>query len=335
MIWLFFFAIAAVLVYASSKLTVYADALAEEFGLARSWMGLLVVGLVTSLPELATTLSSIVKVNAPNMALGNIFGSVMFNLLILVVTDIVFRKGGLLRFMDRENIWSAGFDIAVLVLMLAGMLLPIHGRLGSVSFCWGSPAVLVVGMFAFWLTYKLQHGPVEGEGVLAEAELPGKKKVVLPSFLFSAAGVVVCGYALAVTGDKLAASTGMSHNFVGSLFLAIATSLPELIVSFTAIRMGAYELMLGNVLGSNIWNVMIVACADFAYTREGLAIPGNLGWDQVYSGGIGILTTMVVIGFLLRKKPEKSRFAVGYESLVILALYVLCLGGLYFWGGAL
>ncbi len=93
--------------------------------------------------------------------------------------------------------------------------------------------------------------------------------------------------------------------------------------------------MLGNILGSNIWNVMIVACADWAYTPEALSIPENLGWDQIFTGVLGLLATGVVIVVLKRKEPIKSRWLMGYESIAIFLLYALCLVGLYSWGSAL
>ncbi len=331
MIWVIFFAIAAVLVYAASKLTVLADQLAEEFGLTKSWVGLLVVGLVTSLPEIATTLSSVTGVGEPDLALGNVFGSIIFNLAILGICDMAFRKHGLLRLVGGQHMLAAKIDVLMLVLVIGALLIPLKWTVGGLQFAVGSAVVMLAGILGFWLTYQAQHGDEEQPSFEIPAHDEGRH--VLWKFLGAAATVVICGYALAVTGDKLAAATGLSLTFVGTLFLAVATSLPELIVSITAIRIGAYDLMLGNILGSNIWNVMIIALADFGYAREPLRIPVNLGWGQVFSGVIGIIATMAVIAVLARGRTEPKRAFAAPESLILVALYLGCLAGLFFGRG--
>ena len=329
-IWIIFLIIASALVFAASRLTVYADRLAEQFGLTRSWMGLLVVGLVTSLPEIATTLSAITKVGRPDLALGNVFGSVIFNLAIIGICDVVFRRGGILRLMGTQHKLSAQIDVAMLVLVMAGLLLPLPAlRLGPLHCALGSVAVLVAGIAGFWMTYQAEHSDTHEEDA-EQSDAEGVDRKVVLQFLGSAAAVVICGNALAVTGDKLAVATGMSITFVGTLFLAVATSLPELVVSVTAIRMGSYDLMLGNLLGSNIWNVMIMGLADLAYVREGLHVPSNLGWGQIFSGSVGLAATVIVLRVLLRPKDGRKPVRVGSESFVLLGLYLLCLAGLFF-----
>jgi cation:H+ antiporter len=331
MIWIVFLVLAAGLVYAGSRLTIYADRLAGEFNLARSWVGLLAVGLVTSLPEIATTISAIAKVEAPDMAIGNVFGSCLFNLFILAICDAAFRKGGLLKLAGAKRVLSAKFDILILVVAMLGLLFPLLPRLGPFHFGWGAPAVILVGIAAFTITYRVEHGEDEDGRLTVETPVQN----ALPKFLAASAAVVVCGYALAITGDRIAAQTGLTHTFVGSLFLALATSLPELIVSITAIRMGAYDLMLGNILGSNLWNVMIYGLSDFVYTDDVLRVPTNLGWGQVVTGVTVILTTLVVIAGLRAKPAEGKRVAVGWESYVIGAAYFACMAALFFGRGAL
>jgi cation:H+ antiporter len=233
--------------------------------------------------------------------------------------------------MDRRNIVSAIWDIIILGAMLLGLLFPVTVSVGALHVGLGSLLVIALGVMAFWAVHESERlHPLEVEESKLMEELKPKGNGALMKFGIAAAGVVVCGFALAVTGDKLATQTGLSHTFVGTLFLAIATSLPEFIVSITAMRIGAYELMLGNILGSNIWNVMIVAFSDIAYARAPLSVPRNLGWGQVYSGLLGILATCVVILALVHRRPQEKRMPVARESLIIAALYFVCLLGLFF-----
>jgi len=331
--WVLFFVIAGILVYAGYKLTIYADRLAELFNLSKSWVGLLVVGLVTSLPELAATISSVTKVNSPDLAMGNVFGSVIFNLVILAICDMVFRKRGIIRLTHSNNVLSASCGILLIALMLFSLLFPVSmpGFLANVAP--GSLLVLILGAGAFLLTYYFEHKEPEEEMTASDDGEHRERASLLTRFIFASVIVVICGYALAVVGDKLAVQSGLSRTFIGTLLLAIATSLPELIVSITAIRMGSYDLMIGNVLGSNIWNVMIMGVSDIFYTKGAYIVrgdPGNLGWGQIFTGLLGIMATCVVIVTLVYRPKLAKRLPFGVESVVILVLYALCLTGLYY-----
>lgn len=328
MIWITFIALAGALIFFGSRLTIYADQLADDWKLTRSWVGLLMVGFVTSLPEIATTVSSVAAVGSPNLATGNVLGSVLFNLTILALCDFAFRKGGFLKEASSSHILSAVLGVLLMAALLVGLLFPMRGHVGVWHFGWGSVLVFALCIGSFYLLYRSEQGGAGPE----PAELKQKHTTHAGwKFLAASMGVVVCGYALAGTGDKLAELTGLSRSFIGSLFLAFATSLPELIVSITAIRIGAYDLMLGNILGSNLLNVAIVSLADFSYPRAALNIPDNLGLNQVFVGLVGILATCVVIVALSYKPVQKSkRRRVGMESYVLLGLYVLAMSALFF-----
>jgi cation:H+ antiporter len=322
-----------VTVAAGYRLTLYADQLADAFNLTRSWMGLLVVGLVTSLPELATTLSSVLQVNSPDLALGNVFGSVLFNLLIVAVCDIIFRKGGLFRLMSHGHVFTAAGGMLLIAVMLMGLIFPVPqvGLFGHVGA--GCLTVLVLGTGVFLLTYRYeqQHLPEAVDGPAPASNL-SERRILITRFAAASAVVVLCGLGLAVTGDKLAVQSGLSRTFIGTLFLAIATSLPELIVSISALRMKAYDLMLGNILGSNIWNVLIMALADIFFWKAPFTVRGpaaTLGWGQVYTGLIGIMATVVAVMALLYKGKQRRMPPVGHASMILVLLYVLCLAGLY------
>lgn len=334
MIWIWFVITAAILVYAASKMTVYADALADHLGLTKSWVGLLLVGLVTSLPELATTVSSVVEFDAPDLAVGNIVGSVLFNLAILGMVDLMFRRGGLARCSTSAgNILSATVDLLLLCVLMAGMIFPLGVQVVGLNFGFGSLLLIVLGISGFALCYifehKMEHRPVDD--ILPEAGASSKNHV-MAKFSLAAVVVVVCGYGLAMLGDQIAKQTGLTQSFVGTLFLALATSLPELTVSVTAVRMKAYDLLLGNILGSNIINVMILALSDFVYTKEAFYVPQVLGWGQIYSGLLGaVATCLVLIALVFPKRELKGK--IGFESWGVLLLYLLCMLGLYFeWG---
>jgi cation:H+ antiporter len=131
---------------------------------------------------------------------------------------------------------------------------------------------------------------------------------------------------LAQIGDQIAKQTGLEESFVGTLFLALATSLPELTISITAIKIGAFDLMLGNILGSNMFNVFVLAVTDMAYRKEALHIPENINPGLLIIAACAIGMTLIV--GVAGKQRKKARF-IAWESLAMLGLYLTGLFALY------
>lgn len=323
MTWFLFFLVAAIIVVAGSKLSVYADILAIKLKLSRSAIGVLLVSIVTTLPEITTTLSAICKVDAPNMALGNNFGSILFNLSIIGICDIVFRQGGILRHIHNYELRPAVCSLALILIAALGLVFTVPVHIGIFSFGLGSLAVILVYIACFkWIHSK--GAPVE---ILEEAE-----EVRTTSTFAAALGFIVCsvaivasGISLAVLGSRLAESAGLSRSFVGTLFLAVATSLPELTVGISSVRRGAFDLMLGNVMGANMLNVLVIALADIFYLNAALNVPGNLGWSQIFAAFCAVISTIVAIAGILRVSRERESRFIDWRSASIMGLHIICL----------
>lgn len=335
MVWVYFVAIATVIIFAGSRLSIFADQLADLLKLSRSAVGILMVSIVTTLPELSTTLGAIIKVGEPDLALGNNLGSVLFNLMIIAICDILFRKGGILRQTSHHvapMAQSLGIAIGMLITLTVGNAL----NLGGFHFNLGSVLVIAAYVVIFLSTHR--DGSASEEMLSEQDQLTEElssdettASTTLPKaltgFLLCAVVVVICGIQLASLGDQIAIETGLGQSFVGTLFLAIATSLPELTVGITAVRIGAYDLMIGNVAGANMLNILVIAIADLIHKDAALNIPGNLSRSQLLSGGCAVLVTLVVMGAMKQKK--KSKIGFGWESLVMLGIYVASLYALY------
>lgn len=335
MIWICFAAIAVIIIFAGSRLSVFADRLAGLLNLSRSAVGILLVSFVTTLPELSTTMGAIIKVGEPNLALGNNIGSVLFNLMIIAVCDIFFRRGGILR-QTSDYVPCMFHSMLLLILMLLALIAPNAVRLFGFNFACGSVFVIAAYLAVFFATHRnasAGHEKIldEFQAVTDQVAHSGTRRATLAKtlagFLISAVVVVVSGLALASIGDRIAETTGLGKSFVGTLFLAIATSLPELAVGITSVRIGAYDLMIGNVAGANMLNVLVIAVADLVHRKEALHIPDNLSRSQLLTGFCAILVTLLVMGAMKQKK--KSRFGFGWESIVMLAVYTASLYALY------
>ncbi len=326
MVWVLFIFVAAVIVFAGSRLSGYADILAIKLKLSRSAMGVLLVSIVTTLPEITTTLSAICKVDAPNMALGNNFGSILFNLSIIAICDCIFRRGGILRHINSRELKPALYSLTLILLSAFALLLPMPIAIGGMRFGAGSLVVIIVFVFFFMRIHS--SGQVSTSANKDEKEVVGENvslRTAIIGFAVCSILIVICGVSLAVIGDNLAKAAGLSSSFVGTLFLAIATSLPELTVGISSVRRGAYDLMLGNIMGANMLNVVVIALADLFYIKDALNVPKNLGWGQVFAAACAILVTGVVISGILKKSQMRASRFIGWRSVVILLVHVVCL----------
>ena len=316
MTWILFIAVAALIIFAGSKLSALAEKLAEEFHISSSAVGLLLVSIVTSLPELSTSLGAVLKVGEPNLAVGNTLGSDLFNLMIIALCDLIFRKKGILR-QTARHIKPLLYYMIMLTGILLTLTLPNNIHLLGFNFNIGSVLIAAFYITMFVSTHKGEQAKRDNQPIH-----PGAWKTALLFALMSAV-IIVAGTLLAKLGDQIAEQTGLEQSFVGSLLLALATSLPELTVSISAVRIGAYDLMVGNIIGSNMFNVFIGAIADMAYRSEALHIPTNLDRGLLLIGlCVGGAAVATLAGMRQRKK---ARF-IAWESIVTMALY---LTGLY------
>ena len=318
MVWIYFICTAAVIIFAGSKLSVLAEKLAGMLNISSSTVGLLLVSIITSLPELSTSLSAAVQVGEPGLAVGNTIGSDLFNLMIIALCDLLFAKKGILR-QTAQNTASMLRYLLMVSLILLTITLPNELAVAGMHFNVGSLVIILLYIFLFFRTHRSDTGHADAES--AERSELGKTAL---QFAAAAAAIVLAGMLLARQGDQIAQQTGLEQSFVGTLFLALATSLPELTVSISAVRIGAYDLMAGNILGSNMFNVFVAAVTDVAYTRGAFNIPGNISPGVLVIGGCTLSMTLIYLAAVRQRR--KARY-VAWESVAVLALYLI---GLFF-----
>jgi cation:H+ antiporter len=320
MVWIYFILTAAVIIFAGSKLSVLAEKLAGMLNISSSTVGLLLVSVITSLPELSTSLSAAVQVGEPGLAFGNTIGSDLFNLMIIALCDILFFKKGILR-QTPQNTASMLRYLVMVSLILLTITLPNEVTLANMHFNIGSLVIIIIYIILFCRT----HSADKGNENAASSDRTELAKTAL-QFTLAAAAIVIAGMLLAQQGDQIAKQTGLEQSFVGTLFLALATSLPELTVSITAVRIGAYDLMVGNILGSNMFNVFVAALSDVACTQKAFNTPANISPGVLVIGGCAIAMTLIYLAAARQKRKAKH---IAWESAAVLALYLLGLFAMY------
>ena len=320
MIWLQFAGTALVIVLAGARLARYGDVLGEKSGLGRSWIGVVLLAATTSLPELFTGFGATALAPLPDIAIGDVLGSCMFNLLILSMMDAV-QPEPLSARAHQGHAISIGFGL--LLIGVAGVGLVVGDRMPTLGWVGISSPVLIVLYFVAMrviFTHEQTRRARETSEVAEELQY-GETTLRTAMIHYSIAAVVVIAAALWLPqlGAELARRTGLGEAFVGSLFVALTTSLPEIVVSLTAVRIGAVDLGIANVLGSNLFNLLILGLDDFFY-REGPLLAAAATSHGVTVTAIVMMNALFLIG--LTYKVIKKRFVVTWDTGAMTAVYI-------------
>lgn len=319
-----FIGCALLIFFAGRKLSYYGDQLADATGISKGWIGIVLMASVTSLPELMVGISSAAIVSSADLAVGDIIGSCAFNLGILAMLDaFIPKRQPLFGLASPTHILNAGLGIILLSLVGLAMYIP-HDVALTPWIALSSVLFILVYFISVRIIYKNEHN----HHAAALHQVPTKKP--LSSILIPYAGfatvIIVAGLALPYFAEQIAAHSGLKKSFVGTLFLAASTSMPEVAVSITAVRMGSIDLAVGNLLGSNIFNILILAIDDLFY-RKGLLLQHASPVHLISILSTILMSAVVVIGLSYHAKGK--RFVLAWDALVIFLIYLVNLVLIY------
>ena len=261
-----FVAGAAVLTVAGTRLARAGDELAERTGLGRLVIGMLLSALATTLPELVTDVSA-ASAGSPDLAVGDLFGSSMANMAILALIDLTHR-GKVWLNVELGHARVASVAIGITALASMALLTPRGGAIGWV----GVDTLLIAGAYIAAVAW-IRRSPLGRAGEAQVLPVPvgftrGDRGPLAPTLIrlgVATALVLASAPVVALAGRDIADSTGIGETFVGTVLLAISTSLPELVTSIAAVRIGAHDLAVGNLFGSNALNMALLVFVDGAY----------------------------------------------------------------------
>lgn len=323
-----FAACAAVIGLAGYQLSRYGDMIAQRTGMSGSWVGLTLVASVTSLPELATGITSVTIAAAPNLAVGNALGSCVLNLVFLVVVDFLFREEPVWYRASQGHVLAAAFGVVMLGFTLLGLLVSRIAPAGNVSLPaitaqigLATPVVLVLYLLAMRTVFAYERSHPAPAAAANNGPEPLTLRQAGARFALAASLVVAAGLWLPFVAVDLAAAMGWNRSFVGSLFVAFATTLPELAVTLAAVRIGALDMAVGNLLGSNLFNVAIIAVEDLFY-RDGVLLADVSPVHALTAGSAIVMTGLAMVGLFFRPRSRVLR-AVGWVSLGLATMYLL------------
>lgn len=316
---------AVAIMVAGPRMVRLADRIADVTGLGEAFVGAVLVGAATSLPDiLATTLPA--ARGLPDLAVGNALGGVLGQTAFLAVADLTYR---------RANLEHAAASLpnlvqgTLLMTLLGGMLALFAAPPGSI-FGVHPGTLALVAIYGYGLRLVTEAGElpmwkaVETEETRADVpDEPVREEGAPPAMWLQFAGLVMvlgaAGTTLAVAGESIVAGTGLSEAAVGVFLTGVGSSLAELVVSISAIRAGALTLAVANVIGGNTFDTLLVGAADVFY-RDG-SVYAAVGDQSSLVAAIALVATATVtLGLLRRERHGVGN--IGLESVVVLVLYV-------------
>lgn len=320
---------AVVLGLGGTRFTRVVDRLADRTGMGEALAGAVLVGAVTSLPGLVTSIVGAADGN-PSFAVSNSLGGIAAQTAFLALADLTYRRANLEHAAaSLSNLLQALLLITLVAVVLLAVAAPDVDVLGvhpatavlPAVYLYGLRLTLAIGRDPLWSPIQTQE---TREDVPADEEQAGPALARLWTE-FGALALVVAGtgYVVAIAGLSLIEQTGLSSSFVGATLTAVVTSLPELVTVLVAVRIGALTLAVGNIIGGNSFDVLFVAAADVAY-RDGSIYHAIDAGTEIVLAGVVLLTAVLAAGLVRRQ-----RGGIGFEGVVILAVYAATLALTY------
>ncbi len=333
------FAGAAVAVWiAGVRITGYANAISEKTGAGQAFVGVVLLGGITSLPEVAVGVTSSISGDA-SLAVNSILGGIAMQVAILAFADMLIGRQALTSVIpDPVVMLQGGFKILLLSIVAAAVVVGDMPFLFSGLWMWLLASVTV---FALWVLSRTKRDrpwvandeevtpEKEEERARREAEDSKTKSLRQISLATAACGavIVVAGYLLSRSGDAIAGATGLGQSFVGAVLVAIATSLPEVSTVFSATRAGLYTMAMSDIFGTNLIDIFLLFIVDLVGGVD--AVMNSVGRFEAFAALIAITVTAIFFIGLVERR-DRTIFRMGYDSLAVLCVYLAGLVVLYF-----
>jgi cation:H+ antiporter len=325
-LWIKFIICALLILISGKKVAKYADVISEKTGISRLLIGVILVAIATSLPELFTGVGSILFVNAPDLTIGNIFGANSYNLLNIGLMDIFYRGSTpLLSSLSQGDIVMAALSLVPLLIATLGIILSQVGL--------KVPSFFNIGIFSIFIfisyiivmkfIYNLHKKNIKKMGTDRLYDSISVKKAFI-SYALAAIIIVISGIWLAYIGRDIAEVLNLNRSFTGSLFMGLVTTLPEITVSIAALLMGAKEIAIANMLGSNLFNMTIIFIDDILY-RKGPILSVVSKNNILTASVVAIMTAVIIVAMVIKEK--KKILGISWYVPVLCIIFIL---GAYF-----
>jgi cation:H+ antiporter len=311
--------------FAGRSIAKYGDIIANKTGLGGLWIGIFIVAIATSLPELFTSIGSVAFLRAPDLAIGDLFGANAFNLFNLALLDIAYRRRPLLTEANPRHILATSLSIIMIAFPAVCIFLnPLISTLNIGFVGIYTPIIFILyimiirAVFHFERENKYQQD--NEETLYSDEESITLKKAYIYYALFAVI-IIGAGTWLAFVGKEISVLTGWEQSFVGSVFLAFTTTLPEITVSFSALRLGAIDMCVANMIGSNIFNMVIIGIADIFFF-EGPVL-SYVSTNHIFTAMSVIMMSGIVIAGLTSRSTGRKPLFVSWHAPALVGIFII------------
>ena len=312
---LIFAVCAGAIAIAGPKMVEAVTVVSERTGAGHVWVGSIVLAGATSLPELVATVAG-AAIDEPDLAVGTVLGSNMFNMVIFGAVVLLATRT------LRPDPAGAAAGLAAIAMASGALVfllvdMPAAGRLGL-----GSLVLVGIYVAASYLLFRFERGrrgaaaaeaqPAQPEaGTAANGSMTLRRSLLW--LLATTAVVFIASIYIAGAADGIAETIGVSGGVIGVVAVACATSLPEIVTSIAALRRKAPGLLVGNVFGSNVFNIVVIFAADLSFD-EGAVLQAASG-DQAVTAAFGI--GLMLLGLAVMGWQRSERMIRGLGALIV------------------
>lgn len=275
---IFFLILAFLTAFISIKLSYYGDLLSKQTKLASAFIGGLIIASITSLPEFVTSISAVI-IDNPALSFGDILGSNMFNIFVLSIYNLYFFKKNIF---NNKNKYI--FECLLLIL--------------EYIFIWlNLKFITTLILILLYLIYSIKTI----KNVKEEDNISNKEKYVLFKFIINVFLLIILSILLTISADNITRIyPNIASSSVGAILLGITTSLPEVVTTFSLIKLNNYNMAISNIIGSNIFNFLVLSISDF-FDKKSIYNLIDI-YSKMYLFGGLFITILLLISLKLKNK---------------------------------
>lgn len=318
--------------WAGTRLAGYADDIARMTGLGSAFVGMLLLGGITSLPEIGVSVSASLG-GAADLAVNNLFGSIALQVTVLALGDWVLGRRALSFQIGRPIVLLQGVFLCILLAMaISGISVGDVGFLGAGL--WTTTLFALSGLL-MWFVAREERGREPGWIArdlpdLDRDDEPKDAETLREALLWTlglAAVILAAGTAVSQSAEAVAEQTGLGGSFVGVTLLGLVTSLPEISTLTAAVRRRRYALAFGDIFGTNIFDFALIWVVDLAYA--GPPVLNEAGAFSQVAAALGIVLTLLYVAGLIERRDDTIG-RLGLDSWAVLAAYAGGIALLFF-----
>lgn len=300
---IFFLFLAFLTTIISIKLSNYGDLLSKQSKIGSMLIGGILIASITSLPEFVTSVSAAI-INNPTLSFGDILGSNFFNIFALAIFNILFLKKGV--FKNASKIYV--LECAILLIDYFFIFMGCNNHFISLT------SIFLLLCYVIYMISIFKRKVSNDECSLE------KQNYLIIKFIFAGVTMIALSIFLTLQADKISRIyPNFSSSTIGAILLGITTSLPEVVTTFELLRLNNYNMAISNILGSNIFNFLVLSLSDFFFKNGHIySFIDNYSLLYLYCG---ILVTFLLLLSILIKNQKKRYYNI--ISSIIIFLYFI------------